>query len=455
MDEQHEWNLRLERQHLREKKHSAGAMDECPLTAGPVKIEEGAPRSRLRRGRWAEPSRSSSSSSSSSSSQHVTTEAYRDHCGGLQAESLLAPPSSDGDGTTLESKDGNQEHLPPERQDDHSGACPVLSSTSAGTGRNPPVTLMRMSDIENGGTGEQRDWNSGLGREQEQHVKEEENAAVIAALKTNDDNGPRSRLHPSQSGEKRWAEPPSGGMKSEDGGGQRGGSRAGGLFPPVSLDTVDGRAQGDATSRGRDARWKCSRCGETFGAKKNLRRHAVLHAREQPLGFSRCQRLPPKANLITWARAQPPSSCSHHSASTNGKKTHAGGEKPFQCSVCSQTFSQKQNLKTHMRIHTGERPFACSTCGARFTQKISLTHHLRTHTGEKPFSCSECNKGFAHPSAHLRHMKLHTRVKPFVCPNCDQRFTRKNDVNGHKCVGVVDNVGTRWRMHEIRLDGKR
>ena len=31
------------------------------------------------------------------------------------------------------------------------------------------------------------------------------------------------------------------------------------------------------------------------------------------------------------------------------------GEKPFQCDICEAKFSVKQNLQTHMRIHSGEK----------------------------------------------------------------------------------------------------
>ncbi|XP_061620880.1 zinc finger and SCAN domain-containing protein 2-like isoform X2 [Phyllopteryx taeniolatus] len=414
MDEQLKWNFRLEQEELEpyqvKEIDLTADITKCPLTGVPVKTEDSGPRLQLHPG-----------------------------------------------------QNENEEHLAPEQQDDQSRVYPAFSPKSAGTGCDSPATLMRISDIENGCMGEQQKWNFGLGQEEPEtsHVKEEENATVITncsltsvALKTNDndDNGLRFKLHPRQSEENRWAKPPSSSstqcMKTEDEGDRCGGSRADGLLAPVSLDTVDEHSKGDVTCHTDNTHWKCSQCAETFGAKKNLRRHMMLHTGDQPVRFSHSKIVSTKGHLITHAKAhtgkKPHSSIRDHSASINGKKKNNGGEKPFKCSVCSQTFSQKPNLKTHMRIHTGEKPFACSVCDARFTQKISLTHHLRTHTGERPFSCSVCKSSFACPGTLWRHMKLHTRVKPFVCPNCGQRFTRKDYLNRHKCAGVADSVGIHW-----------
>ena len=131
------------------------------------------------------------------------------------------------------------------------------------------------------------------------------------------------------------------------------------------------------------------------------------------------------------------------------------GEKPYVCKHCSRAFSDKSNLKRHLKTHPNKNSsksqknegkdgtlanteqdtqedesklillpmlYKCEHCQRDFTLKSNLIKHMRLHTGEKPYSCSKCNKAFAQKSNMTRHMRFHLSEKTFECEKCRQVF---------------------------------
>ena len=86
-------------------------------------------------------------------------------------------------------------------------------------------------------------------------------------------------------------------------------------------------------------------------------------------------------------------------------RTHTG-ERPHLCTICGQSFNNKQYLKDHVAWrHKGESKHVCKYCQRQFPKGAQLRNHERTHTGERPFKCEECGKAFVqkiHLTTHIR-----------------------------------------------------
>ncbi|CAH2008739.1 unnamed protein product [Acanthoscelides obtectus] len=54
-------------------------------------------------------------------------------------------------------------------------------------------------------------------------------------------------------------------------------------------------------------------------------------------------------------------------------------ESPHKCPVCSRSFNQRSNLKTHLLTHTDIKPYNCSACGKVFRRNCDLRRHSLTH----------------------------------------------------------------------------
>lgn len=131
------------------------------------------------------------------------------------------------------------------------------------------------------------------------------------------------------------------------------------------------------------------------------------------------------------------------------------GERPFECDICQQKFSQKTSLRKHRYLHSGERNYQCSICGKAFRFSSNLAVHIRTQwahpsiisdsikliwlflfmpfsTGERPFVCRECGNSFI-TSGHLReHMRTHEGIRDRQCDVCHKQFTHTTTLAKHK-----------------------
>ncbi|XP_034117452.1 zinc finger protein 572 [Drosophila albomicans] len=133
----------------------------------------------------------------------------------------------------------------------------------------------------------------------------------------------------------------------------------------------------------------CSKCGNSFPNRTQLKAHLRTHGKEKSFECELCgKRFNAACNLTTHIR------------------THTG-EKPFECAHCSRRFADPSTHRKHERMHTNERPYACDICAKTFSLSTTLKAHFLSHSNEKPRKCHICNKGFRLPHQLKAHKKTH------------------------------------------------
>lgn len=166
---------------------------------------------------------------------------------------------------------------------------------------------------------------------------------------------------------------------------------------------------------------------------KKLNHHHYKPGGEKPFSCKECEQSflqeSDLVNHLTTHTGENGHECKCFSQSSNlndHDKTHTG-EKPFKCTDCDKCFAHKCNLKKHL----SENPFKCAKCGQRFAHKCNLNHHIKIHTGEKLFRCKDCGKYFAHKFNLNCHTMIHTSERPFKCEDCSKCFAHRSNLNDH------------------------
>ena len=137
----------------------------------------------------------------------------------------------------------------------------------------------------------------------------------------------------------------------------------------------------------------CDKCGKKFKGQKLLREH-IRTIHEGEISF----RLKPHPCTICGLSFK-----SYGTMQAHRTKVHFPERAQRQCQKCGLSFA-KYHFKKHMLSHEAPQ-FKCSFCGKMLKTKKDLEGHERAHRGERPFQCTLCSASFTMKKNLAQHLK--------------------------------------------------
>ncbi|XP_035713597.1 zinc finger protein 888-like [Folsomia candida] len=169
---------------------------------------------------------------------------------------------------------------------------------------------------------------------------------------------------------------------------------------------------------------KCATCQRLFYNAASLRRHiAARHSTMDrprfPCQFLGCEKIyQTRGGLRTHVVAD-----------------HVENQVRFPCTLCGKDFKIRTELESHTSRHTREKPYNCATCGRSFTHVGVMKHHEMTHleASRRVMSkCRLCMQAFSDKDNLRRHIRVvHENPRNYPCTFCDKRFDSASNLKRH------------------------